>query len=492
MKKINEKKHQHTLEPMEPRLLFSAGLEEVLATHALTDTQAALNPELVQQLSSDAPASSDTQSDAYISHELVFIDTDTPDYQQLVDDLLANQDESRRIGVVLLDNSRDGIEQVTDILAKFQNLDAVHIISHGSDGAIDLGGSTLDGASLEANAELIKGWSKSFTESGDLLIYGCNLAASEEGQALVDSLAALTDADVSASGDLTGSAEKNGDWELEYSTGQIETAVAVSTEAQANFESLLAVDSGAAVWSNTSTTPQTSTWDGNSFGTTSGTTALPDNHRIMQGADAPTRDEKIVVGIDASGNVTGTIWDGSSWTTLPLSMGMVSENYWWGANVAYEQLSGDAVVVWNDNTQPVGSKLRYAVWDGTSWNTPQSISAYTGAEPQHMKLAFDPSSDAMVLVVDDVNADDYALVWDGDAWGNRITLDTTGTAEPDQSAIAASFEAQSGNAMVIYGKNNDANVYYRIFDGTSWSSRPKASSARQSRPKCSARPGLPR
>jgi hypothetical protein len=47
-------------------------------------------------------------------------------------------------------------------------------------------------------------------------IYGCNLAASEDGKALVDSLARLTGTDVAASDDLTGSLDKGGDWELEY------------------------------------------------------------------------------------------------------------------------------------------------------------------------------------------------------------------------------------------------------------------------------------
>ncbi len=81
-------------------------------------------------------------------------------------------------------------------------------------------------------------------------------------------------------------------------------------------------------------------------------------------------------------------------------MGTVSENYWYGAEVAYEQLSGDAVVVWNDNSQAVGDKLRYAVWDGSSWSTPQSIGGYAGAEPQNLRLAFDPGSDTLVLVVE--------------------------------------------------------------------------------------------
>ena len=95
-------------------------------------------------------------------------------------------------------------------------------------------------------------------------------------------------------------------------------------------------------------------------------------------------------------------------------MGDVSEDYWYGVDVAYEQQSGDAVVVWNDNTQAVGEKLRYAVWDGSSWTTtPTSISAYTGVEPQNMRLAFDPGSDNMALVVSDASADDHVLIWDG-------------------------------------------------------------------------------
>jgi len=102
----------------------------------------------------------------------------------------------------------------------------------------------------------------------------------------------------------------------------------------------------------------------------------------MQGADAPTRNEKIVVGIDATGNVIGVMWNGSSWSALPLSMGTVSETYWWGADIAYEQTSGDAVVVWNDNSQAAGQKLRYAVWNGSSWSTPQSIAPTPATSPR--------------------------------------------------------------------------------------------------------------
>ena len=153
------------------------------------------------------------------------------------------------------------------------------------------------------------------------------------------------------------------------------------------------------------------------------------------------------------------------WAALPLTMGTVSETYWYGAEVAYEQQSGDAIVVWNDNSQAAGDKLRFAVWDGSGWSTPQSIGIYPGTEPQNLKLAFDPASDSLALVVSDVSADDHVIIWDGDNWTDVLTLDTSGTAESDQSAIAVAFEAQSGDAMVTYRIEGSSSVYYRIWDG---------------------------
>ena len=74
----------------------------------------------------------------------------------------------------------------------------------------------------------------------------------------------------------------------------------------------------------------------------------------------------------------------------------------------------------------------------------------------------------MVLVVNDFNADDYALVWNGSTWGNALSLDTSGTAESDQSALFVAYEQQSGRAMVVYGKDGDVDSYYRIWNGSSW------------------------
>ena len=97
---------------------------------------------------------------------------------------------------------------------------ALHIVSHGSDGALILNGETIDNDTL--NPADWKEIGKHLSADADILIYGCDLASSDEGRAFADAIADLTGADVAASTDATGGAD--GDWDLEYQTGLIESA----------------------------------------------------------------------------------------------------------------------------------------------------------------------------------------------------------------------------------------------------------------------------
>jgi uncharacterized delta-60 repeat protein len=227
------------LEELEARQLFSGGIEGILAENngpeIAVHMEVCTEPELI-----DSPNSITISVAEIISQELVFIDTDVDNYQQLLNDIISQSDEDRNIEVILLDNQRDGIEQITEALAGFNNLDAVHLISHGSDGSVDIGSTILDAETLNQNLLAISDWGDAFTEEGDFLIYGCNLAATEDGQSLVQSLSSLTHTDVAASDDLTGHAELGGDWELEFNSGTIESTVVVSAEVQQSWNSILA------------------------------------------------------------------------------------------------------------------------------------------------------------------------------------------------------------------------------------------------------------
>ncbi|HEY7168824.1 MAG TPA: DUF4347 domain-containing protein, partial [Candidatus Binatia bacterium] len=175
--------------------------------------------------------------------ELAFVDQSVADYQQIVSDLLSQQDESRQLEVHLLDPTRDGIEQINDVLAGHSPADAIHFISHGTPGAIELGATWLDSESLQAAAETVRSWRGALAQNADLLFYGCDLAATAAGTSLLEQLSTLTGADVAGSVNRTGASALGGDWNLEFSTGKIETAVAIDDATQQSWLEILSTAS---------------------------------------------------------------------------------------------------------------------------------------------------------------------------------------------------------------------------------------------------------
>ena len=114
---------------------------------------------------------------------------------------------------------------MSEALSAHTDLSAVHFITHGTDASVRLGTSTLNNETIANFQDDLTQWSDSLTEDGDILFYGCNLAETEAGKALVNSIAVATNADVAASEDLTGHESLNGDWKLEFSVGDINTCL---------------------------------------------------------------------------------------------------------------------------------------------------------------------------------------------------------------------------------------------------------------------------
>ena len=128
-----------------------------------------------------------------------------PDAQTLIDGMLAQRGDGADIEIVQLRADADGLPQIGDVLANEQDLDAIHIVSHGSDGALEIGSTRLDAARLAVDAESVARWGQALSVDGDLFLYGCDVAQGAAGQAFVQNLAQLTGADVAASTDKTGS-----------------------------------------------------------------------------------------------------------------------------------------------------------------------------------------------------------------------------------------------------------------------------------------------
>ena len=233
MERRAQPRRRALVEEIEPRILYSADFAPAgLDTPILT-------PDSEQRtLDASGEFNSDSVLDARPRrHELVFLDSRTPELSEVIGGLRGS--DEREIEVVLLDPDRDGVQQISEALAACSDVDAVHILSHGQPGALQLGSTTLDFDSLLANATKIRAWGDAFAEQADLLIYGCDVAGSAQGRSLLEALARLTGADVAASEDPTGSQDLGGDWDLEFELGLLDTSIAVDTATQGQFASLL-------------------------------------------------------------------------------------------------------------------------------------------------------------------------------------------------------------------------------------------------------------
>ncbi|MFK7889551.1 MAG: DUF4347 domain-containing protein, partial [Granulosicoccus sp.] len=83
--------------------------------------------------------------------ELVFIDGSIGNREQMIADLQNESalDDTRTLEIVVLDAKRDGIAQITAALIQYDGIDDMHIVSHGSDGQVQLGSTTLSLDSLD-------------------------------------------------------------------------------------------------------------------------------------------------------------------------------------------------------------------------------------------------------------------------------------------------------------------------------------------------------
>jgi hypothetical protein len=148
---------------------------------------------------------------------VVFVDADAVDLLETVDVSTSE--------VVVLDAGTNGVEQMANHLQGRTGIDTIHVLSHGSTGQLELGSGLLNLSTLQGDyADELVTIRAALSPDADLLIYGCDVASTEEGEAFVAALAQATGADVAASTDDTGALALGGDWELEHQVGRLEAS----------------------------------------------------------------------------------------------------------------------------------------------------------------------------------------------------------------------------------------------------------------------------
>ncbi|HRY05861.1 MAG TPA: DUF4347 domain-containing protein, partial [Hyphomicrobiaceae bacterium] len=232
---------------LEPRIVFDgaaiatadAAADQVAQQQA--DAEASGDQSTTtSEAASDTPVSSFDDSTAAASDPIAFSVEDTsalaPSRQiAFVDGSVENVSEliaalPTNIEIVVLDASRDGVEQIAGALQGQSNIAAIHILSHGSEGALRLGSATLDVVTMQGEyLDELTTIGNSLSAEADILIYGCDFTAGDRGLEAAIVLGGITGADIAASIDATGSADQSGDWNLETQVGAIDSATLSAT-----------------------------------------------------------------------------------------------------------------------------------------------------------------------------------------------------------------------------------------------------------------------
>ncbi|MCJ8310762.1 MAG: DUF4347 domain-containing protein, partial [Hyphomicrobiales bacterium] len=210
---------------LEPRVLLDAAAAETALDIAGQAAHSQLADDFMEDCECDPADDGDVAENLEANarrtdREIVFIDAGIEDHEGLIASLEPG------VSIHMIQSGADGVQQIADILsaAGADSFDAVHIFSHGAAGALQLGDTVLDAKSITStHADALQQIGAALSESGDILIYGCNFGEGDLGMRTAGLLAAATGADIAASDDLTGSESLSGDWDLEIQQGSIET-----------------------------------------------------------------------------------------------------------------------------------------------------------------------------------------------------------------------------------------------------------------------------
>lgn len=138
--------------------------------------------------------------------QIVFIDAAVSDPARLCAGLAPDME------VVMLQSTTDGLRQIAAALADRAGLTSLHLISHGTPGALLLAGARIDLASLPGYAQELRTITDAMVEDAQWLIYGCEVAQGEVGRRFINALGQQTGLRVAVASHRAGAAELGGEW----------------------------------------------------------------------------------------------------------------------------------------------------------------------------------------------------------------------------------------------------------------------------------------
>lgn len=445
-----------TLLALEPRIMFDGA---ALATGAevLQDTTSQNQsevPGIDSDTTTDSTHSDSSNSDSFLASglslstpsdrkEIIFIDTRVEDYQTLLNGIDPGAE------AILLDSTRDGIEQIAEVLRNRSDIDAIHLISHGNQGELFLGTGTLSVLSMQGEyADELAIIKQALGEEADVLIYGCNFGQGAGGTDAASLLAELIGADIAASDDLTGSTELGADWELEVRTGTIDTAIGINAQAQGEWKGVLTNLTDTGEFTVNAASGNSEETSGPTRGAERAVDMAPNGDYVVVWTDATSSDKVLAKVLDKDGNDK----------VAQFQVNVAGGNNAW-ADVAMDD-NGNFVVTW---TQDNDVYMRRFQADGTAIDAAGvQVNTTTANIQQNSSININ-------------GAGDFVLAWEGSGGGNEgifvrqgsiaggltgsdITVNTTTAAQDPSVGIA-----DSGDFVVVWD-DGTGDVFFQQYN----------------------------
>ena len=226
--------------------------------------------------------------------------------------------------------------------------------------------------------------------------------------------------------------------------------------------------------------PRTRVWDELTASWSTETQSLGSDgrKRFVRHVLSPTSNEELTAFTTDQGGqflVEVANWDGSNWTldtmrTVTDDRHSDKRNF----DIAYESMSGQAILVYTDGGQTVYYRTR----SGGTWSGESTL---FGSKPHNntvmwVQLVPQPGSDRVALVYCDWDADLYSIIWDGNSWleaETEIELETS-LENSDRQNFSAAYESLSGDLFICYSQswpNDGFSIYTMDYGTNTWSSK---------------------
>ncbi|MEE8170181.1 MAG: hypothetical protein V3T70_06505 [Phycisphaerae bacterium] len=218
------------------------------------------------------------------------------------------------------------------------------------------------------------------------------------------------------------------------------------------------------VFGRNSATLRYATWSGAAWSAPADIASVGSEPYWVVLKNAPTRDEFLCAILTTDKEVHALVHNGAAWNApaqLCADAGTASQRV---ISVAYEQQSGDGLIVYYDNAE---TNLGYRTYNGTTLSAESDLATVDNAACEYLALYARPESDDVILLAALANDKLTASVWNGAAWSAWTTLETQ-IAATTTECFALAFESQSQDALVVYSVTGSAQPRNRTWNGATW------------------------